>query len=240
MSFRDAVCGYARAPLAALLVAAGCCAPVAKAFVAGFDIPSQAEFGSYTQIDPIFGGSPYVMATPLALTTDTLFPVTLSNHFYASQWGVAIDPTKFYTTSITVAPGKQLQFGDLTYSVEDTGPTLIANSTFHVRSSLDSFTADLDRFALDNDEGLVVDRITDLSGLGVVTGTVEFRFYATTETPNIDMGFANHLPGGAGEGLPDVGQNIRFDGVVSDIPEPGGLPLGLAGLWWNRRMRRHR
>ena len=209
------------------------------AVITGFDIPQTGP--SFTTVAPIGGGAPEVSATSLAYTPNLTGP-GFSNHFYVRGWENAINPAKYYSTTLTVDPGFVLNLDDLTYSIEDLGGAPV--STWHVRSSLDGFSSDIDSFILSNSSGLVVDRTSDLTSLGAITGAIEFRFYATTNSLGRAVGFANHLPGGAGGGLNDVGQNIRFNGTVAPavVPEPASLAVwtAVAGLGLLSRRRRRR
>lgn len=221
-----------RIQLVAALIAAG---SATASMIVGYDI--RQDTGGYTSLTPIPGGAPEVSATALSATTPPLVNHTIPNHFRFDGWLPIVSASRYMTTTLTVDPGKLLDLSDLTYSVEDL-PHTGARSTFHVRTSLDGFTNDVDAFTLTM-AGLVTDRTTDLSGLAPVSGAIEFRFYATTATGGITMGFANHLPGGSGGGLPDVGQNIRFNGEIIDVPEPASIALlGLAAIAMASRRRR--
>lgn len=214
--------------IAAAIVATG---NVQAAFVVGFDIPQTGT--GYTSIAPISGGSTFVTASPL-FRTNTLSGFAFSNHFYFSNWNTSVNLNKYYSTTLTVDPGKILNLTTLTYSIESTAP----NSTFHVRSSLDGFVSDIDSFT--SNGTLVTDRSSILAGPGPVTGSIEFRFYATTINSDVRMGFANHLPGGTAGSAPDNGQNIRFNGSVSVIPEPSSSAAFVIGafVFVSARLRR--
>ncbi|HPF37576.1 MAG TPA: PEP-CTERM sorting domain-containing protein [Phycisphaerae bacterium] len=203
--------------------------------IAGYDIP---QVGSgYATLPPVSGGAPEVSATNMTATIPALTPQTISNHYRFTGWLSSVNTSRYIRTMLTVAPGYTLSLSDVSYSVEDL-PHSATLSTFHVRTSLDGFASDVDAFTL-SVPGAVTDRVTDLSGLGSITGAIEFRFYATTTSPAMTMGFSNHLPGGSGAGLPDVGQNIRFNGDVIAIPEPGALTLlGLGATIVAARRRR--
>lgn len=189
--------------------------------IAGYDIIQNAS--GYPFLPPIAGGAAHVTASHMTATTPPLINHTISNHFRFDGWVNIVHPSRFIRTLLTVEPGYTLSLTDMTYSVEDL-PHSGAQSTFHVRTSVSGFGIDVDAFTLTT-PGEVTDRTTDLSGLGPITGTIEFRFYATTNNPGNTMGFANHLPGGSGQGLPDVGQNIRINGDVTPVPEPASLGL---------------
>ncbi|MCB9857486.1 MAG: PEP-CTERM sorting domain-containing protein [Phycisphaerales bacterium] len=203
--------------------------------IVGYDIPQMAS--GYSTLAPIPGGAPEVSATPMTATMGSLSNATIANHFRFNGWVPTVNASRYITTTFTVDPGKLLNLSNMTYSVEDL-PHSGTLTTFHVRTSLDGFASDIDAFSLTM-PGVVTDRTTDLSILGAVGGSIEFRFYATTLNPAITMGFANHLPGGAGGGLPDVGQNIRFNGEIVTAPEPGTILLvGLAAVGIVRRQSR--
>lgn len=198
---------------------------VRASMIAGYDIIQTS--GGYSSLPPIPGGVPEVSATPMTATTPPLANHTIPNHFRFNNWLPIVATNRYFTTTLTIDAGSELLLTDMTYSVEDL-PQAGDRSTFHVRSSLDGFAADIDAFTL-TIPGQVTDRATDLSTLGPVTGAIEFRFYATTNAGGNTMGFANHLPGGSGQGLPDVGRNIRINGNVRPVPEPASLGLIVFG-----------
>jgi hypothetical protein len=124
-----------------------------------------------------------------------------------------------------------LYLDDVSYSVEATQ----APSSFQVRSSLDGFTSVIDAFTVSN--AAVTNHITNLTSLGPITGSVTFRYYATSPAVGQRMGFANHLPGGTGSGREIPGRNIRFSGRL--VPEPtscGLMALGLGCAALRRRI----
>ena len=211
---------------------------VFAAIVAGFDIP-QSGFGTGTAVSPT---SVEAHATVSALSaTGNLSPSGVDgNHFYMRGWSPVVEFSKFYRTTITIEEGFQASFDNITFSVEDAGTSGPGQyNTFHIRSSLDGFSSDIDSLVLSNTSGLVINHKTNLSGLPSITGSIEFRFYATAGSTSHLVGFANHLPGGSGGGLTDVGQNIRFNGSITAVPEPAAvLIVGLAAMSGALRRRR--
>lgn len=195
--------------------------------IVDYNIPQAG--GGFTFLTPS-GVAPGITASNL--TTTGVNPLTFSNHFYHHLWNTTVNTGKYYQNTLNVASGKTLYLDDVSYSVEATQ----APSTFQVRSSLDGFTSIVDSFT--SNGVAVTNRITNLMSLGPISGSVSFRFYATAPNPGQRMGFANHLPGGAGAGSEMPGRNIRFSGRV--VPEPASWMLtfgGLAGLLGRLRMR---
>ena len=186
-----------------------------------YNIPQGGS--GYTSIPP--SGVAADISASLLSATNTLGTNTFGNHFYFTNWDTTINLAKYYQNTLTVAPGKTLCLTDVSYSVEATNTI----STFAVRSSLDGFTANIDFF---NTNGVsVTNRTSNLTGLGPITGAITFRFYATAPISAARMGFANHLPGGAGAGSEIPGRNIVFSGKV--VPEPSSgvlLLISLCGL----------
>jgi hypothetical protein len=221
------------AMMATVVGTLGVMAPARGDLIALYDIP-QGNSVNYTSIA--------ASSTPTGITASNLAangaiaPNTFSNHFYFQNWDAAVNLSKYYEATLTVGAGLQLLLDNVSYSVESTAG---AGSTFQVRSSLDGFTSVIDSFTTNAAD--VTDRTSDLSGLGAISGAVTFRFYATAPTTGTSMGFANHQVGGAGGGLPDVGQDIQFFGSV--VPVPSGVVLaglgaaGVVGLRLRRRVR---
>ena len=186
------------------------------ATIVEYKIPQSGA--GFTSIPPS-SVDPSITASLLA-ATPTINPNTFGNHFYFFNWNSTVNLTKYYQNTLSVAAGKTLYLDDVSYSVEATTPP----ATFQVRSSLDGYTSIIDSFATNG--AVITNRTSILTGLGPITGAVTFRFYATSASTVGRMGFANHLPGGTGQGIEIPGKSILFSGRV--VPEP--LSAGLLSL----------
>lgn len=147
-----------------------------------------------------------------------------SNHFYASNWDPTLNTAKY--VSLTVSNAASYSLSTMTFSVEYAAQGI--PGTVFVRSSVDGFASDVDSFSWANPGSEVTDGDFDLSGLGVLSGLTELRFYFSAASTGHSVGFANHEPPGAGNGLPDVGRDIQINGNL--IPEPASLALIGLGL----------
>ncbi|MGQ0560112.1 MAG: VCBS domain-containing protein [Sphingosinicella sp.] len=129
-----------------------------------------------------------------------------SNHFYLAGWGNTLDTSKYY--EVTINPnGKTIDFDSVRFSIENAGPN---TSTWYLRSSVDGFASSI---ATGTVNGQDVTKFTaSLGNLALASGPITFRWYFTS--PGGTTGFANHEPGGAGGGLPDVGQDLIFTGSI--------------------------
>lgn len=124
-----------------------------------------------------------------------------SNHFQFPGWGSAIDLTKYYEMTVT-AP--KLFRMHIACSVEltttgTTDPNLRA--FWELRTSESGYAVAVASGSWRGGEihNLDID-------LGDVPPTVTLRWYFWGATEVAQIGFANHLPGGAGSGSPDIGQ----------------------------------
>ena len=148
-----------------------------------------------------------------------------SNHFYFTNWDGAVNAAKY--VSLTVSNAAAYTLSTMTFSVEYAQSGFAG--TVYARSSLDGFASDVDSFAWANPASDVTDGDFDLSGLGVLNGLTELRFYFAAASTGHSVGFANHQPPGAGGGFPDVGRDIQINGNLA-VPEPGSLALIGIGL----------
>lgn len=147
---------------------------------------------------------------------------SFSNHYYFSGWGTAVDLTKYF--SVTLSNTSAFTLDKMFFSAES---TTSSPATVYVRSSIDGYASNIDSFTWGDPSALVTDGDFDLSGLGVIAGSVNLRFYIAASNANGQYGFANHQVGGTGGGLADTGRDISFTG--NTVPEPGTLALvGLA------------
>jgi hypothetical protein len=161
-----------------------------------------------------------------AITSVGVSSGSFSNHFYFSGWGTAIDPTKYF--SVTLSNTSAFTLDKMFFSAESTQAT---PATMVVRSSLDGFASNIDSFTWGDPQALVTDGDFDLASLGVIANSVSLRFYiSSTAGANASMGFANHQVPGTGGGLPDAGSDVTFTGAIANtVPEPSTLALvGLA------------
>lgn len=216
-----------RGLMAATVVAATASSAQASS-IAVFDLLGSG--GASLPVTTVASG---MTVSPLAAVGALSPAAGLTNHFYFTGWGAALDTTKYL--SVTLASAATYLLSDVTFSVES---TTTSPTTVFVRSSVDSFATDLSSFAW-GDPGTSVTNGTLALGLGPLTGPTELRFYFTAPLATTFVGFANHEPPGAGGGLADIGRDISINGDV--IPEPASMLLlgsGLVGLVALRRRRR--
>ncbi len=171
-----------------------------------------------------------------------------STLFTFSGWTTAaeLDAGKFYETTLTPAPGSQVNFETITFGVRrsGTGPR-----DFVVRSSLDNFAANLPAgISPDNGELQASQNVfhfvndnsatqpADVNGSTVSLGT-EFGPVAQPVTFRIYAYGAEQAGGTFGV------DNVAISGAISPVPEPEEYAAMFAGslgvfAWWRRRKNR--
>lgn len=175
-------------------------------------------------------------ASDLTLVNTANTATAFGNHFYMNGWDTSINLSKYYETTIS-STASAFSLSDITFSLEDLSGLA---SDWAFRTSLDSFATDisLGSFGGGANAGQVTDFSIDASILGLLTSPITFRWYMTADNLSERAGFASHLPGAAGGGLPDVGQNLRINGNIASVPESTSLALlglGLAGIAFSRK-----
>lgn len=179
---------------------------------------SHAQIAVYDLVDASGTELPLSSSTaPFTFSSMTavgLSSVAFSNHFYFSDWEASVNPGKYLTLTVNNPQGYTLN--NMTFSVESSGS---AEATISVRSSQDSFTADIDAFTW-GPTGDVTNGSFDLSSVGQVSGPLELRFYVVTTDNGSSFGFANHEAGGAGAGSDDIGRDIEIFGTMEVVAVP--------------------
>ncbi|MEM1185430.1 MAG: hypothetical protein AAGI53_10580 [Planctomycetota bacterium] len=154
-------------------------------------------------------------------------PSSAGNTFAANGWNDGDETTNYFSTTLTVDAGYQLDLADLVIGIRrsGSGPTSI-----NLRSSLDGFSSSL--FTFDGSDDGFQNDIIDLSSLGPITGSVEFRITgagASSANGTLRIGDYSEFP---------TFFDLQFQGDVSLVPTPGAMAaFGLAGLAAARRRR---
>lgn len=179
-----------------------------------------------SSLAPSYVDSGYSITT-LDLNNAANTYTSFSNHFYSTGWDLTLNAGKYFET--TLSSSNAFVLTSIDFSMENKG----AISTYWLRSSQDGFTSDLSTgdFLL----GDVTDFSAGLTSLGTILSPLTLRWYIGSDSV---AGFANHEPGGAGAGLPDIGQDLSFHGNFVSIPEPSVMGLmGVFGcsIWGIRR-----
>jgi hypothetical protein len=168
---------------------------------------------------------PYVTACSYSGIGSEVFG-TDGGSFAIEGWeeSSGVNPNKYFEISLSIQSEHKASLDTLTF----TGRRDALGLSLYVRSSLDSFTANIGSKASLTTE--VQSYHYALSGLSEVTGTVQFRFYGTDAL--LDDTQAPVLMGpGAG------GTMISITGTTSPVPEPtsvallSGLALFAFGTW---------
>lgn len=153
-----------------------------------------------------------------------------------SAWGWgSTSPDDYFGFGFTVAPNYQVTLSDLQIR---TTSSLFGPGTIGLYSSLDGYTLPL--YTIVQPFPGSVDSLIDLSAVGPIQGTVEFRLAEIGNTSangvinTLDFGtyavsnFAGALP-------------VTFNGTLSHAPEPSAcLPLSLFSVWLAGRKRSNR
>jgi hypothetical protein len=151
----------------------------------------------------------------------------------ATQWntGASVNTAQYLQFSTSIQSGYQATFSSFEFNgyKDDTALTL------HLRSSADSFAADLGTIPLSGLSSALYS--VNLSSMAAQTGTVTFRIYGTdANTASVFLWGAN--------GATSSGGFLTVNGTVSAVPEPeqyafvfGAGLLGLA-LWRRHSARR--
>lgn len=154
-------------------------------------------------------------------------PASAGNTFSSNGYNDGDESTNYFFTTLTVADGWQLDLTDFVVGLRrsNSGPTDI-----NLRSSLDGFSSSL--FQFDGSDGGFQNEIIDLSGLGTLTGSVEFRISganASSANGTLRIGDYSEFP---------TFFDVQFEGDVSLIPSPATAALlGIGGLAAARRRR---
>lgn len=215
--------------IAATVLALSCASAFAAPTIVSYDL---APYNGDGTLEPTFV-APGFSASPMSIVG--LPNSTFSNHFYTSGWDSILNPGKFFTLSLSATSPFTLD--KMLFSIESTTAN---TATVIVRSSVDSFSTDLDSFTWASSTADVTNGDFDFTSLGVIAGNLTLRFYFLG-IGSAALGFANHEPPGTGSGLPDIGRDISFTGntfTENTVPEPASLALlglGLIGLGLTRR-----
>lgn len=188
----------------------------ANAALVTYDITTSA-----TAVTTIAGTTGVPGLTPSNLSRGTgLTSSGATNSFSSTGWNdlAAEDYTSFGFTldsGVTVT----LTTIDFTYTSSNTGPANMA-----LRSSIDGFAANLATFTAAN---AVNNYSLDVSSLGEISSSIEFRFVAVD---------ASSVSGGA---VAAAGTSrVRNSLAINGIPEPASALLGAIGLFPLLRRRR--
>lgn len=201
---------------ASLLVAAGLCTPAVAVQIAHYDLAP----ASGTSLAPTSTLAPFT-ASALVLVNGDNTASAFGNHFYHNNWDATLNTSKYYQNTIG-AGGSAFTLSGVDFSLEN----FFGISDYFLRSSLDGFSGNIATGSFAG--GLVTNFGVDLSSLGVIGSDITFRWYMTGTGQSV--GFANHEPGGAGAGLPDIGQDLRFSGQLATGVPDGGTTAALLGL----------
>lgn len=145
---------------------------------------------------------------------------TIANEYSAGNWTASFDETRYFTFTLTPAPGYELNLTSFVFNSSNNG---MGPQQSSLRISVDGFANDLDNFTY---LGGSID--LGSSDYQHLTGPVEFRLYG--------------YGGAGGSGSYFRVSDFTFNGtlVASAVPEPSTYAVifgsvALAGAIWYRR-----